>query len=346
MNLPISLIIATYNEESTLPAKLANILELDFPKEKLELVMIDSGSTDNTASIIESFIQQNPNLKTVFIKELERLGKSHALNIAYPRATGKIKIISDSDCLLEKTALSRIVSNFAVLTVGAAFGWQVLMNPDENPTTLQEKSYKDIWLVLRKGESILDSTPLFDGELSAYRAELIEPLPEKKSGDDARMANIIRKKGYRAVCDSSAIFYEYAPPDSSARLTQKLRRAQGIVRVFWDFRDIMFKRKYGAYGRIIFPMEFLMHCVFPALWLFLFGVFLVGLAQFYLVLFFSAVALLLVFLALNGIRINSGYFERIRADRVSLGLFSAHRYSCFTPLFCGFRVGLCTNGKK
>ena len=297
----VSLIIATYNEEATLPAKLRNVLEQDYPKDRLELVLIDSGSTDATSKISEEFIRQNPNLNTVFIRENERLGKSHALNIAYPKASGQVKIISDSDSLLERSAITRIVRNFKDPSIGAAFGRQILLNPDENPTTMLEKSYKDIWEVLRRGESILDSTPLFDGELSAYRADLIEPLPENKSGDDARMANIIRRKGYRAVCDSSALFYEYAPPNSHARSIQKIRRAQGLIRVFWDFKNCMFKKEYGDYGRLILPMEFFMHCVFPTLWLILLVTFFASLALYSLIGLLVSLALVAGFLLLGRI---------------------------------------------
>ncbi len=84
----ISLIIATYNEEATLPSKLRNVLELNYPRELLELVIIDSGSTDNTIQVVEDFKKRNPAVNLIFIGEKERQGKSHALNIAYPRASG------------------------------------------------------------------------------------------------------------------------------------------------------------------------------------------------------------------------------------------------------------------
>jgi len=287
-----SLIVATYNEENTLPSKLKNVLELSYPKELLELVIIDSGSEDRTPEIVEDFKRLNPNINIILIREKERLGKTHALNIAYPKATGTIKIISDSDALLEKSALKHILSNFHDETVGAACGRQVLLNPNENSSTRLEGSYRTIYNVLREGESISDSTPIFHGELSAYRACLIEPLPENKSADDSRMANIIRKKGFRTVYDSDAVFYEYAPPNSRARLIQKVRRGQGLIRVFWDFKDCMFQRKYGSFGLLILPVEFFIHCIFPSLWLISLGLFFTGLLMFSWPLFVASLALI------------------------------------------------------
>lgn len=310
LKVPVSLIVATYNEEATLPAKLKNVLEQDYPKDLLELVVVDSGSTDRTPDIVEGFIGQNPSLNVVFVREKERLGKSHALNIAYPRASGEIKIISDSDAILEKSAVSRIVSNFRDSRVGAACGRQILLNADESPSTLLEKSYRGFYEILREGESSLDSTPIFHGELSAYRADLIEPLPNNKSADDSRLANIIRRKGFRSVYDSRAVFYEYAPPNSRSRTVQKVRRGQGLIRLFWDFRDCLFKSRYGKYGMLILPMEFLMHVVFPCLWIVFIVTFFAGLALYSWPLF-GVFAVLCLGIYVSS-RISGGSLARIR----------------------------------
>ena len=312
LDVNVSLIIATYNEEATIGEKLKNVLEQDYPKEQFELFIMDSGSKDRTPEIVRDFIKQNPEIDVVFIQETERLGKSHALNIAYPAAKGDIKIISDADALLEKSALTRIVGNFADPSIGAACGRQVLLNSGQNPLTQLEKSYRGIYEVLREGESILDSTPIFHGELSAYRANLIEPLPEKKSADDSRLANIIRNKGFRAVYDSTAIFYEYAPPTSKSRNSQKVRRGQGLIRIFWDFRSSLFSRRCGRYGNLILPMEFFMHCVFPTLLLVFLGVFLVSLAFYNFILLIFPVALFVGMLGLSRLRSNSHGLAKLR----------------------------------
>jgi biofilm PGA synthesis N-glycosyltransferase PgaC len=307
-----SLIVATYNEENTLPSKLKNVLELSYPKELLELVIIDSGSTDRTPEIVEDFKRQNPNMNIIFIREKERLGKTHAVNIAYPKATGTLKIISDSDALLDKSALKKIVSNFNDETVGAACGRQILLNPNENASTRLEGSYRTIYNVLREGESISDSTPIFHGELSAYRACLIEPLPENKSADDSRMANIIRKKGFRTVYDSDSVFYEYAPPNSQSRMIQKVRRGQGLIRVFWDFKDCMFQKKYGSYGLLILPVEFFIHCIFPSLWLLSLVLFFTGLFMFSWPLFVASLGIVGLLYVFGKIRVGN-VFQKLRA---------------------------------
>jgi poly-beta-1,6-N-acetyl-D-glucosamine synthase len=300
----LSIIIASYNEEDTITKKISNLMELDYDKNLMEFVFIDSGSTDKTPEIITNFIANNKDLKTVFIKENERKGKSHALNIAYPRASGEIKIISDSDAILKKDAISQIVQNFSDPKIGAACGKQILLNIGQSDVTQLEKKYRDFYEILREGESKIDSNPIFHGELSAYRSELIDVLPENKSADDSRLANLIRFKGFRSVYDSKAQFYEYAPTKWASRITQKVRRAQGLIRLFWDLRSGLFRRDLDGYGRIILPFEFCMHCIFPSLWILTLGVFFVGLFLFNIYLF--ALSLVLLAAVLLATKVKSG----------------------------------------
>jgi poly-beta-1,6-N-acetyl-D-glucosamine synthase len=269
-NKKISIIIATYNEEDTIENKLKNIMDLNYDKNNIETYIMDSGSIDKTVEIVNMFIAANPDRNFVFDKEKERMGKSHALNIAYKKATGEIKIISDADAVLEKDSVQNVVNCFNDPLVGAACGRQILLNASQSDTTVLEQKYRDFYQILREGESKIDSTPIFHGELSAYRSELIDVLPENKSADDSRLANLIRFKGYRSVYDSEATFYEYAPIKWGSRLTQKVRRAQGLIRLFWDLKGGLFRGSLGSYGRLILPFEFSIHCIFPTIWIMIF----------------------------------------------------------------------------
>jgi hypothetical protein len=87
------------------------------------------------------------------------------------------------------------------------------------------------------------------------------------------------------------VFYEYAPSDSNSLLVQKVRRGQGLIRVFWAFKGCIFKKQYGKYGSLILPVEFLMHCLFPSL-------FMAFLAFFLIILFFFNPLLIFIPLSL------------------------------------------------
>jgi len=261
----VSLVIATYDEETTILQKLENTKNLDYPKEMLEVIVVDSGSKDNTREIVEDFNKNNGDLNLRLMTQRQRRGKANALNHVLPHCTGEIVVISDADSLLERSSLTQVVSNFADPTVGAASGRQILLNSNESPVTKMEQNYRGIFEILRTGESHLDSTPIFHGELSAFRRKLVDGISEDSMADDSELSINVRKAGYRAIYEPEAIFYEYAPPTFRARLKQKQRRGQGLIQQFLRNIVLVFNRKYGKYGLVIFPCETFMHVISPIL---------------------------------------------------------------------------------
>ena len=258
----VSVILATYNEENTVVRKLRNLMEQDYPNK--QIIVVDGASEDGTVELIEEFVKDK-DVEIKLIQERERRGKASALNEAFKHCSGKIVVITDADAICEKDALKKIVSNFSDANVGAATGRQVLLNPNQNLTTKFEKTYRGFFELLRVGECSLDATPVFNGPLMAFRLELLEEIPEDTIADDSHLAVQIREKGFRTVYDPDAVFYEYAPPTFRSRLSQKLRRGQGLVQMFLRQWRMLFNRKYGKFGMIVFPAEFFMHVVSPTM---------------------------------------------------------------------------------
>lgn len=303
----ISLIIPTYNEETTIHKKLNNVKNLNYPKEKLEVILIDSGTKDKTIQIARNFQQNNPDLLLRLIVEEKRRGKASALNHAFSFSTGEIVVISDADSLIGEDSVTQIVSNFGDPLVGAVTGRQILLNAGQSVATNIERGYRDMYEVIRVGESQMDSTPIFHGELSAFRRNLIEDVAPESVADDTELAIRIRKKGYRAIYDPDAKFYEYAPPTLKARIKQKKRRGVGLIQQFLRFRHLMFNRAYGKYGLVILPSEFFMHIISPILLatLLVFFVLTLIINPFYLP--FLALFLVIVLIAVSGLSIASKF---------------------------------------
>jgi cellulose synthase/poly-beta-1,6-N-acetylglucosamine synthase-like glycosyltransferase len=115
------------------------------------------------------------------------------------------------------------------------------------------------------GESNMDSTPIFNGPVMAFRKDLIEKLRSETIADDTEISLKIRKKGWRAIYAPDAVAYEYTPVAFYSRLKQKVRRGQGIIQSFVRHKDFLFNSKYARYGLVIFPCEFFMHIVSPIL---------------------------------------------------------------------------------
>jgi len=258
----VSVVVPTYDEEDTIVHRLRNLMEQDYPS--MEIIVVDGASEDRTVKLIKKFVK-NHNLDVKLITEDERRGKASALNEALKHCSGEIVVTTDADTIWDKDTLRKALSNFSDPRVGCVTGRQILLNPNQSLATKIEKSYRNVYEVLRVGESVMDSTPIFHGEISCFRRSLVENVSEDSMADDSELALKIRKKGFRSIYDPGAVFYEYAPPTFKSRLTQKLRRGQGLIQMFLRERGILFNKKYEKFGAFIFPAEFFMHVISPVL---------------------------------------------------------------------------------
>lgn len=262
----VSMIIATFNEEMVIAKKLHNTVKLEYPKDKLEVLVVDSGSTDRTREIVDDFakrVMSKANIR--LLTQKERLGKAAALNYALKHCDGEIVILSDADVLLDKDAISKITSNFNDEKIGAVSGIEVIRNPDQSPTTKMERGYRSFYNTLRLGETNLDSVMMCESEFAAYRRELMETIPQDSVCDDMELTLRVRKKGFRAIYDPTVVFHECSPIKYRSRLKHKIRRGQGNQQTLLRFADMMFRRKYGVFSFIILPLEFFMHIISPIL---------------------------------------------------------------------------------
>jgi len=260
----ISLVIPTWNEESTIRGKLKNTLSLSYPKGKLEVIVIDSGSIDNTRKIVKKFSKRfaKGSKKIRLITENKRRGKAAALNKAFKHCKGDIVIISDADCRLDKKILLKSMPYFYDPSIGALTGRESIINFDENVATKTEKKYRDLFYLLRGAESMLDSTYVFDGPFCAFRKDLISRINRKCVADDTEMALKIKKKGYRVLSIPEAVYFEYAPSKLLARTNQKSRRAEGLTQSMINhFSTFFLNKKYGLFGMLIFPAGIFMHII-------------------------------------------------------------------------------------
>ena len=256
----VSIVIATWNEERTIGGRLKDLKKLKYPKNKLEIIVIDSGSTDKTRQIVKKF----HGIK--LITERKRNGKANALNKVFKHCKGDIVIISDSDCRWDKNILMKALPYFNNPSVGAITGREKIINPKENIATGIEKTYRSFFYVLRDGESKIDSTFIFDGPFCAFRRQLIGKIFSDSVADDSELALRVRSKGYRILSIPEAKYYEYAPNKLSDRTKQKYRRAQGLIQIMFRFFSTFFMNpKYGLFGLLIFPVEFFLHVISPFL---------------------------------------------------------------------------------
>lgn len=315
----VSLIVPTYNESKVILNKLNNILDLEYPRDKLQVVVVDSASEDDTCLIVQRFLEKHKGtLEISLIPLKQRLGKASALNDVWSSCTGEIAVITDADCLLDKNAIHALVQPFVDNRVGVVTGSHVIVNSGEFATKEIEQSYRSISNVLRLGESYLDSTIIVNGQLCAFRKKHIENLSVDSVCDDIELALRIRRKGYQIVYEPSAIFFEFTPKKFSARLAQKTRRAQGLIQQLVRFSGMMFKRGYGIFAFLIFPFEFFFHVVSPSMFIVLFILFMLNVFQSSFLVLFSL--LFLVSLGISGALLLFRYLRKTGVNPLSVAL--------------------------
>ncbi len=251
----ISILIPAYNESSIIAKKLRNIDFTTYPKELLEVFLIDGASTDDTAGIAERFVPTlGYHLKVV--RENIRDGKVFSLNRVLPHCTGEIIVVSDADSLLDADALTRLVLNFSDFSIGAVTGYKYPIMKQPGST---EKVYRDITNTFRIAESRLYATFIFQGELAAFRRSSFDQFA--MGCDDSGTAFDILKNGYRAIEDENAKVYEHLPQGKKMLFRVRSRRARCIIDVC--FSALRLFRSANSKLKQVILFNFLIHVIIP-----------------------------------------------------------------------------------
>jgi cellulose synthase/poly-beta-1,6-N-acetylglucosamine synthase-like glycosyltransferase len=252
----VSIVLPTYNESRIIEAKLDDLLTLDYPMEKIELVVVDS-STDETRDLIREYFADidAPDLR--LIKEDERRGLAPALNEAYEAAEREMVVKTDCDSKLPPNVLREAAANLANPEVDAVTG----RNVEVLGGSKVESGYRGIQSHIQQLESHLDSTLIFHGPFSAFENDAIMPIDPNSIADDTELALKIRKNGKRVIFDPTVQYMEASHSAFDKRRTQKDRRAMGLIRLLIQHRDML--GGHGKYGRIVLPFNWWFMLVSP-----------------------------------------------------------------------------------
>lgn len=252
----VSVVLPTYNEERIVESKLEELVALDYPSGKMEIVVIDS-SDDRTPELVESFFGDRAEPTLTLLREDERRGLAVALNDAYAAAENEMIVKTDCDSRIATDSIREAAANLADPTIGAVTG----RNAEVLGGSEVERGYRDVQTVVQTLESHLDSTLIFHGPFSAFERDAIVPIDEDSIADDSELALKVRKQGKRAVFDPAIEYKEAAHSSFGKRRRQKDRRAMGLLRLLWRQRDML--GRYGNYGRIVLPFNWWFMMVSP-----------------------------------------------------------------------------------
>jgi cellulose synthase/poly-beta-1,6-N-acetylglucosamine synthase-like glycosyltransferase len=221
----VSLVIPAYNERQVIREKLENSLRIDYPADRLEILVTSDGSDDGTNDIVREYEPRGVKL----LAAAQRGGKISALNRAIPAATGEIVVLCDANVMFLPDALPRLVRHFADPAVGAVTG-DVRIRSEDAPFGEGESLYYKYERFIQLGESELGSTVTVDGGMYALRKELFRPLPGNTILDDLVIGMNVALAGRRVLYDPSAVATENATVDVRQEFRRKVRIVAGAVR--------------------------------------------------------------------------------------------------------------------
>jgi len=252
----VSIVLPTYNESGIIETKLDDVVSLDYPMEKVELIVVDS-SDDETPELVEEYFADREHPDLNLIREQDRRGLAPALNDAYAAAANEIVVKTDCDSYVGTDALREAAANLSDPEVAAVTGQsaEVLGGSEV------EAGYRGVQAHIQTLESHLDSTLIFHGPFSAFENDAIVPIDPDSLADDTELALKIRRGGDRVVFDPAVRYKEASHSEFGKRRLQKDRRGMGLIRLLAQHRDAL--GKYGNYGKVVLPFNWWFMIVSP-----------------------------------------------------------------------------------
>ncbi len=218
----ITLVVPCYNEADILPLKIANCHALDYPAEKLSLIFITDGSTDDAAEILKQY----PAI--LHLHKDHRAGKTAAENRAMPFVNSPIVAFTDANSLLNRESIRYIVPHFSDEKTGCVSGEKkISIEARDNASGAGESLYWKYESYLKKLDSDFNCAIGAAGELMAIRTSLYNTLPEDTLLDDFMQSMQLAASGYKIVYEPRAVATEKASATIQEELKRKIRIAHG-----------------------------------------------------------------------------------------------------------------------
>ena len=226
----VSAVMVVRNEEAVIARKLENLLTLDYPQAKLDVVVVSDGSSDRTAAILADYARDSE-VRTrvrILMKPVSQ-GKAAGLNDAIKLATGEVLLFTDARQQIESGALRFLIENFADPDVGAVSGELMLGDPTSGETGKGMGLYWRVEKIIRELESASGSVVGATGAIYCARRRLLDasPLPEGAILDDVLLPMQIVRQGSRVIFDSRARAWDSPDLGESREFSRKVRTLSG-----------------------------------------------------------------------------------------------------------------------
>src|SRR3989344_3387909 len=246
----VSVIVPAYNEEKTLAKTVSSLLRMDYPKDKIEVIVVDDGSKDRTYEIAKGFSD-----KRVRVFKKENGGKGSAINLGIGKARGEFVAVLDADSFVSRQALKRMVGYFEKKSVMAVTPTLKVYKPRGFWQQVQSIEYL-FSVFFRKIFSFMQGVYVTPGPLSVYRKSFFRKhggFDEKNITEDLEVALRIQSKNYEIQNSINAYVYTVAPNTFGGLMKQRVRWVTGLTDNLYDYRGL-FGRDYGSLGIFVLPI--------------------------------------------------------------------------------------------
>ncbi len=249
----VCVIVPCYNEENTVEKTVDSLLNLNYPREKLDLIVVDDGSTDNTYEVAKKYEE-----KGVRVFQKENGGKHTALNLGLEKTDAEIVGALDADSHVDPDALKRMIPYFEEDDVAAVTPALKIDKPDTWLQMVQMIEYL-IGIFLRKVFAMLGSNHVTPGPFTLFKKSFFEehgPYREAYLTEDIEMALRIEKYNYQIENAPNAYVYTIGPPTFKGLLNQRRRWYYGFIQNTLDYKEL-FSREHGNLGLFVLPSAFI-----------------------------------------------------------------------------------------
>jgi glycosyltransferase involved in cell wall biosynthesis len=238
----LTLIVSAYNEAEIIGEKIANSLSLDYPADRLEVLVVSDCSSDATDAIVAGV--SDPRVR--LIRMAERGGKTLGLNAAAREARGEILVFSDANAIYLRDALVNLTRNFADAQVGAVIG-ESTYSAAEGGADEEESLYWKYEIAIKRLESAIGSVVGGDGAIYAIRKALYRPMRADALSDFVNPLQIVRG-GHRCVYEPAARSVEKAAGDFDREFRRKVRIVNRAWRAMMSMKDLLNPLRHGLFA--------------------------------------------------------------------------------------------------
>ena len=248
----VTIIVPSFNEEKTIEKTVESLLSLNYPKDKLNIFLIDDGSTDDTWKVISKFTKYS-NIK-VFHKK--NGGKYTALNFGLANTTTDFVGCLDADSYVHTESLARLMSYFEKKPdIMAVVPSVVVHNPSGAIQKAQKAEYH-LGVFFKKMQSFMGAIHVTPGPFTIFRKKVFDdlgPYRHAHNTEDMEIAYRMQKNFYKIDHCNDAYVYTSTPRTIGNLFRQRLRWIYGFINNTFDYKDVLFNKKYGNFSTFTLP---------------------------------------------------------------------------------------------